>query len=217
MKKTKEEAEAITSDFAFEIKQITSYKEAAIDQTLFDKVFPNEGIADEAAFRAKIGEGVKESYVNDSEYKFGLDAKEALVKKMDGLQFPEAFLKRWVLATNEKMTAEEVDKNFDAMLKDLKWYIIKDKIAKANDLKIEAADIDAEARKLAKIQWAQYGMLNVPEDILANYVAEMKKQKETLKNLADKALEEKVLAAIKSQVKLDTKSTSYEDFNKMFA
>ena len=136
---------------------------------------------------------------------------------MDGLQFPEAFLKRWVLATNEKMTAEEVDKNFDAMLKDLKWYIIKDKIAKANDLKIEAADIDAEARKLAKIQWAQYGMLNVPEDILANYVAEMKKQKETLKNLADKALEEKVLAAIKSQVKLDTKSTSYEDFNKMFA
>ena len=103
------------------------------------------------------------------------------------------------------------------MLKDLKWYIIKDKIAKANDLKIEAADIDAEARKLAKIQWAQYGMLNVPEDILANYVAEMKKQKETLKNLADKALEEKVLAAIKSQVKLDTKSTSYEDFNKMFA
>lgn len=217
LKKTKEEAEAITSDFAFEIKQITRYKEAAIDQTLFDKVFPNEGIADEAAFRAKIGEGVKESYVNDSEYKFGLDAKEALVKKMDGLQFPEAFLKRWVLATNEKMTAEEVDKDFDAMLKDLKWYIIKDKIAKANDLKIEAADIDAEARKLAKIQWAQYGMLNVPEDILANYVAEMKKQKETLKNLADKALEEKVLAAIKSQVKLDTKSTSYEDFNKMFA
>ena len=216
-KKTKEEAEAVTSDFAFEVKQITRYKEAAIDQTLFDKVFPNEGIADEAAFRAKIGEGVKESYVNDSEYKFGLDAKEALVKKMDGLQFPEAFLKRWVLATNEKMTAEEVDKNFDAMLKDLKWYIIKDKIAKANDLKIEAADIDAEARKLAKIQWAQYGMLNVPEDILANYVAEMKKQKETLKNLADKALEEKVLAAIKSQVKLDTKSTSYEDFNKMFA
>ena len=107
LKKTKEEAEAITSDFAFEIKQITRYKEAAIDQTLFDKVFPNEGIADEATFRAKIGEGVKESYVNDSEYKFGLDAKEALVKKMDGLQFPEAFLKRWVLATNEKMTAEE--------------------------------------------------------------------------------------------------------------
>ena len=71
LKKTKEEAEAITSDFAFEIKQITRYKEAAIDQTLFDKVFPNEGIADEAAFRAKIGEGVKESYVNDSEYKFG--------------------------------------------------------------------------------------------------------------------------------------------------
>ncbi len=216
LKISKDDAKAVTADFTFKIKQITRYKEAEIDQMLFDKVFPNEGVKDEAAFRAKIADGVKESYISDSEYKFGLDAKAALVKKLDGVAFPEEFLKRWVLATNEKMTAEEVDKNFDEMLKDLKWYIIKDKIAKSSDLKIEAADIDAEARKMAKIQWAQYGMLNVPEDILSNYVAEMKKQKETVKNLADKALEEKVLNVIKEQVKVDTKAISYQDFNKMF-
>lgn len=216
LKLPKDEAKAVAADFTFEIKQITRYKEADIDQTLFDKAFPNAGIADEAAFRAKLAEGLKESYVSDSEYKFGLDAKDALVKKMDGIAFPEAFLKRWVLATNKKMTAEEVDKEFDAMLKDLKWYIIKDKVAKKAEIKVEEADIDAIARRLAKIQWAQYGMLNVPDDVLANYVAEMKKKPETLKNLADKALEDKVLAAIKEQVKLDTKAISYQDFNKMF-
>lgn len=216
LKLSKDEAQAVTADFNFEIKQITRYKEAAIDQTLFDKAFPNAGIKDEAAFRAKLAEGLKESYVSDSEYKFGLDAKEALVKKMDGIEFPEAFLKRWVLATNKKMTAEEVDKEFDTMLKDLKWYIIKDKLAKKADIKVEEADIDNIARKLAKIQWAQYGMLNVPDDMLTNYVAEMKKKPETLKNLAEKALEDKVLAAIKEQVKLDTKAISYQDFNKMF-
>ncbi len=216
LKLPKDEAKNVAADFTFEIKQITRYKEAAIDQTLFDKAFPNAGIADEAAFRAKLAEGLKESYVSDSEYKFGIDAKNALVKKMDGLEFPEAFLKRWVLATNKKITAEEVDKEFDTMLKDLKWSIIKDKVAKKADIKVEEADIDAIARKFAKMQWAQYGMLNVPDDVLTNYVAEMKKKSETLRNLAERAFENKVLAAIKEQVKLDTKAISYQDFNKMF-
>ncbi len=216
LKQPKDEAKNVAADFTFEIKQITRYKEAAIDQTLFDKAFPNAGIADEAAFRAKLAEGLKESYVSDSEYKFGIDAKNALVKKMDGLEFPEAFLKRWVLATNKKITAEEVDKEFDTMLKDLKWSIIKDKVAKKADIKVEEADIDAIARKFAKMQWAQYGMLNVPDDVLTNYVAEMKKKSETLRNLAERAFENKVLAAIKEQVKLDTKAISYQDFNKMF-
>ena len=69
---------------------------------------------------------------------------------------------------------------------------------------------------MAKIQFAQYGMLNVPEDILANYAQDMLKKEETIKNMVEKVLEEKVLEVVKASVKLDKKAISYEDFNKMF-
>ena len=130
--------------------------------------------------------------------------------------FPEAFLKRWVLAANENLTAETVENEFDLMLNDLKWYLIKNQLAKANACKVEKEDIEAFARKMAKIQFAQYGMLNVPEDILANYAQDMLKKEETIKNMVEKVLEEKVLEVVKTSVKLDKKAISYEDFNKMF-
>lgn len=215
LKHPQEGIDNITAGFTFEIKQITRYKEAAIDQALFDKAFPHEGIADEAEFRARIASSLKTSYADHSEYKFSVDARDTLVKKMDGVEFPEALLKRWVLATNKNMTAEDVDNNFEAMLKELKWHIIKDSVATKADIKVEEADIDALATKFARMQWMQYGMLNVPTEVLINYVSEMKKKPETLRNLSEKALENKVLAVIKEQVKLDTKAVSFEEFNKM--
>ncbi len=215
LKHPQEDVENITADFTFEIKQITRYKEAAIDKALFDKAFPYEGIADEAEFRNRIAESLKTSYANQSEYKFGIDARDTLVKKMDGVEFPEAFLKRWVLATNKKMTAEDVDNSFDAMLKDLKWHIIKDSVATKANIEVEEAEIDELAKKFARMQWMQYGMFSLPNDVLDNYVAEMKKKPETLRNLSEKVLEDKVLAVVKEQVKLEKKTVSFEEFNKI--
>ena len=216
LKISKDAVKDVTADFSFEIQQITRYNESPVDQSLFDKVFGEGKVKDEKEFRALIAEGVKVSYVSDSDYKFGIDAKEVLVKKLDKVVFPEAFLKRWVLAANENLTAETVEKEFDLMLNDLKWYLIKNQIAKANACKVEKEDIEAFARKMAKIQFAQYGMLNVPEDILANYAQDMLKKEETIKNMVEKVLEEKVLEVVKASVKLDKKAISYEDFNKMF-
>ena len=216
LKISKDAVKDVTADFSFEIQQITRYKESPVDQSLFDKVFGEGIVNNDKEFRAKIAEGIQESYVSDSDYKFGIDAKDVLVKKLDKVVFPEAFLKRWVLAANENLTAETVEKEFDLMLNDLKWYLIKNQIAKANACKVEKEDIEAFARKMAKIQFAQYGMLNVPEDILANYAQDMLKKEETIKNMVEKVLEEKVLEVVKASVKLDKKAISYEDFNKMF-
>lgn len=216
LKISKDTIKDVKADFSFEIQQITRYNESPIDQSLFDKVFGEGKVKNEKEFRTLIEEGIKDSYVSDSDYKFGIDAKEALVKKLDKVVFPEEFLKRWVLVANENLTAETVEKEFDLMLNDLKWYLIKDQIAKANECKVEKEDVEAFARKMAKIQFAQYGMLNVPEDILANYAQDMLKKEETIKNMVDKVLEEKVLDVVKTKVKLDKKAISYEDFNKMF-
>ena len=217
LKISKDEAKTITSDFQFKIEGITRYHESAIDQELFDKVYGEGVVNSEEEFRAKIKESIQESLVGDSEYKFGVDARDMLVAKYDGLVFPDAFLKRWVLATNENLTAETLEEDYPKMIADLKWQLIKDKLAKANDIKVEIEDVNAYAARVARAQFAQYGMIGMGDDVIENYVKDMLKKEDTVKGIVERVAENKVFEIVKANVKLDEKELSIEEFNKMFA
>lgn len=216
LKVSKDEAKNITSDFQFKIEGITRYHESAIDQELFDKVYGEGVVTSEEEFKAKIKANIQESLQGDSDYKFGIDARDMLLAKYDNLVFPDAFLKRWVLATNENLTVETLEADYSKMIVDLKWQLIKDKIAKANDTKIETSDIEEYAKKITKAQFAQYGMVGMDDELVANYAKDMLKKEETLKGIIEKVAENKVFDIVKANVKLETKEISIEDFNKMF-
>jgi trigger factor len=216
LKVSKDEAKKITADFMITITGITRYQEAEINQVLFDKVFGEGVVASEEEFQAKIKENIQENLQADSDYKFTLDAQKYLVKKLSDVVFPEAFLKRWVVLTNKNLTEEAVEKDFPAMLDDLKWHLIKDKLSKENNVKVEAVDIEEYAKKIAKSQFAQYGMANVPDDILDGYVKDMLKKEESVRNIVDKVVESKAMEVVKAAVKLEMKEVSIEEFNKMF-
>lgn len=216
LKISKDEAKNITADFQIKIEGITRYYDAEVNQELFDKVYGEGAVASEEEFRAKIKEGILETLSGDTDYKFGVDAREVVLAKFDGLTFPDAFLKRWLLATNENLSAETLEEDFPKMIADLKWQLIKDKIAKANDIKVEIEDVNAYARKIAAAQFAQYGMVGMGDDILDNYAKDMLKKEETVKGIVERVAENKVFEIIKNSVKLDTKEVSIEEFNKMF-
>ncbi|MFA6582396.1 MAG: trigger factor, partial [Paludibacter sp.] len=216
LKISKDAAKTVDADFQLKIESITRYHESEIDQTLFDKVYGDAVVKSEEEFRAKISENIQEGLVADSDYKFGVDVQEMLVAKYNDLAFPDKFLKRWVLSSNENLTPETLEADYPKMIADLTWHLLKDKLAKANDVKVEAADVDEYAKKMAKAQFAQYGMIGMDDEIIANYAKDMLKKEETLKNIVDKVAEEKVFAVIKETVKLDTKEVSIEEFNKMF-
>lgn len=216
LKISKEKAEVLSADFRYEVTSITHYEESPIDQSLFDKVYGEGVVKTEEEFKSKVAEGIKESYVEDSKYKFGIDAKAAMIKKMDKLEFPEAFLKRWLLATNENMSEETLEKDFPAMLEDLKWYICKSKIASKFEIKVEDDDIKNFARRMTRIQFAQYGMTGMPDDILDNYAKNMLSKDETRRNVIEKTLEDKVFDVIKNNVKVLDTTVSVEEFNKLF-
>ena len=216
LKISKDEAKNISSDFQLKIDSITRYHESEINQELFDKVYGEGVVSTEAEFRAKIKENIQESLVADTDYKFGMDAKEMLVAKFNNVTFPDAFLKRWVLSSNENLTPETLEEDYSKMIDDLKWQLIKNKIQKANDLKVEPTDVEEYAKKVAKAQFAQYGMIGMDDEIIANYAKDMMKKEDTLKSMIDRVSEEKVFATIKEAVKLDNKEVSIEEFNKMF-
>jgi len=216
LKISKDEAKDITADFQLKIESITRYHESAIDQDLFDKVYGEGVVKSEDEFRAKIKENIQENLSADANYKFGVDAQEMLLAKFDKLPFPDAFLKRWVLATNEKLTAEKLEEDYAKMIADLKWQLIKDKLAKASDIKVESVDVEEFAKKMAKAQFAQYGMIGLDDEIVTNYAKDMMKKEDTLKYIIEKVAEEKIFEVVKSSVKLENKDVSIEEFNKMF-
>jgi trigger factor len=217
LKMSKEQAKEVTSNFRMTIKEITRFKEAELNQELFDKAFGEGVIKTEEEFKQKLQDEMKTSLAVDSDYKFMIDARDMLIKKLDNLLFPDAFLKRWLLATNEgKKTEEELDAQYPKMIEELKWHLIKEKIAKNKEIKIEEADLTAFAKKAAQAQFAQYGMMGLPDDMLENYAKDMLKNQDTVKNIVDRVMDEKVLAVIKSSIKLATKKISLDNFNKMF-
>jgi len=216
LKISKDAAKAIDADFQLKIEGITRYQESEVDQELFDKVYGEGVVKSEEEFRTKIKENIQENLVADSEYKFGLDAQEMLVAKFDNLTFPETFLKRWVLASNEKFTAEMLEEDYPKMIADLKWQLIKGKLIKSSNINIESNDVEEFAKKMAKAQFAQYGMIGMDDEIIANYAKDMMKKEETVQTIVDRVTDQKIFAVIKEAVKLDNKEVSIEDFNKMF-
>ena len=212
----KEEAENVKSDFTFEIQGITRHKDAAIDGELFAKVYGANNIQDEAEFRAKVKEEIEANMAEDSKYKFGLDAKEAIMKKLEKLAFPTAFLRRWVLATNKDMTEEQLDKDFDGMLNELKWHLAKDQLMKAFDIKIEKEDVDAYAKEVARMQFMQYGLMHVEEQYLQNFADQMLKDEKQLRGIIERVAENKIYAALKNVAKVEEKKISHADFGKLF-
>ncbi len=212
----KNAVEAIAPEFNFEITEITRYKEAELDQDLFDKVFGAGTVKDAGEFTEKVKEIISEQFAPDSDYKFLLDAKGLLEKKAGDIQFPDAFLKRWLLTTDEERTAESLDNDFPKIIEDLKFHLIKEQIAKDNDIKIENEDMKIIAMQAARAQFAQYGMMNLPDEMVENYANDMLKNKDNARNLLDRAMENKIIDVLKTKLGVEEKSISLEEFRKFF-
>ncbi|MDR1502880.1 MAG: trigger factor [Prevotella sp.] len=212
----KDAVEAIAPEFKFEITEITRYKEAELDKDLFDKVFGTDTVKDAAEFKAKVKETIEDQFAPDSDYKFLLDAKELLEKKVGDIQFPDAFLKRWLLASGEERTAESIEADYPKIVADLKFHLIKEQIAKDYDIKIENEDMKTIAMQAARAQFAQYGMMNLPDEMVENYANDMLKNKDNARNLLERAMENKIIDALKTKLGIEEKSISLDDFRKFF-
>ena len=208
-------AEELTSDFTFLVTEISRYTKAEVNQELFDQIYGKDNVKDEADFRQKIAEGIKNKLKSDTDYKFLLDVRAYAENKVGELTFPNELLKRIMLNNNQEKGEAFVNEHFDASIKELKWSLIKNQLVKAAEIKIEDADVKAVAVEAARIQFAQYGMNNVPEEYLEKYANDMLKDKNYIDNLVERAIDVKLADAVKKVVKLNQKTISLDDFNKM--
>ena len=210
-----EEAEVLDADFQFTITEVNKFVNAELNQELFDKVFGEGTVSSLEEFKAKIKEDIEKQLVNDSDYKFLIDAKEKLVKKAK-ISLPEAFLKRWIVATNKEMTAEQVETDFTNYTDEFKWQLIKNRLTEENELKVSEEEVLEFAKKQALMQFQQYGMMDVPDDYLNNYAQQMMQNKDEQRKIYERKIDEKVVEYLKTAVKVEEKELTTEEFNKMF-
>jgi trigger factor len=215
LKVKKEDIADMNSDFSFQVTEIRHFQSAEVDQKLFDRVFGEGAVTSEKAFREKIAEQLKAQFVGSSDYKFMQDVRAHLEKKVGTLEFPEALLKRVMLQNNKDKDADYVEKNFDGSIKELAWHLIKEQIVVAQEIKVEDEDVKRVAREAVRAQFAQYGMANVPDDVLDNYAEEQLKKRENIDGFVDRAVDLKMIEKLKTVVKLDEKTVTLDEFNKM--
>ncbi len=212
----KEKAD-IKSDFKLTISEILINKPADLDQELFDGVFGKDAVKNEEEYFAKVKEMIAGQLVNDSNFRFTMDAENVLKQQVGAMTLPTEFLKKWLVRQDNKYTAENIDEEFVKMVPQLEWQLIKEQAVKQLGVKVNDDDLLADAKRIAFQQFAQYGMTNVPEDMLEKYAKDILENKEYRSQIVQQSVDNKLYAEIKAAVNVEEKTVNVEEFNALFA
>jgi len=215
LKKKKEDVKDINGSFRYTISEITRFHPAEINQELFNRIYGEGVISSEEEFMNRIEEEIRASLKRESSYKLMQDIKKLAIDKTS-MNLPEAFLKRWLLKVNENTTSEEIEKDFGSFSHDLRWQLIRNKVAKDNEVKITEEEMQAEAEKITRFQFQQYGLFYATDEQISNYAKETLKREDDAKRIADRILEDKIILILKDLVKIEEKNVTVEEFNKLF-
>ena len=213
--KKKEDVAELEGNFRFTINEISRFHPAELGKDLFDRIYGEGVVNSEEEFMKKIEVEISINLKRESDFKLMMDIKNLAIEKTD-FQLPEEFLKRWLLKVNEKTTREQIEKEFDSFRKDLKWQLIRNKVALDNEVKISEEELLKEAENITRHQFQKYGLFYATDEQISNYAKETLKREDDAKRISDKILEEKVILVIKELVKLENKSVTVEEFNKLF-
>lgn len=211
----KEDAEELNSEFRFTVTEILQWEKAELNEELFKKLYGDDTeVKTTEDFRKRISEEIAGNLTYSSDHKFALDARDTLVEKTD-VKLPEAFLKRWLITVNKELTVEQVEKEFDFFIKDLQWQLIKDDIAKENELKVSKEDTEEFAKQMARAQFNQYGIYDIPDEQLDSFAKVILEKPEEQERIYKKLYEDKVIAVVKEKVTLQKKEISQKEFDEM--
>ena len=212
---TKEEAEEMKSNFNFQISEIMRFEPAKVSQELFDQVLGKGVVKSEEEFRKFIADDIKKNFQSESEYQFTQDLREYILGRVGKVEFPEALLKRFMKLRNADKGEEYVDDNFEKSLPELLWHLAKEQICDQLEVKVQHEDVLETAKTFTRLQFAQYGMVNLPEESITSYAAEMLKNEQQAQGLVERTVENLMAAKVKEAVTLKTKEVTMEEFRKL--
>jgi trigger factor len=215
LQKKKEETEGVEGNFRFIINEVTRFTPAEVNQELYDMVYGADVVKSNEEFEEKINGEIASNLEKETDYKLLTDLKEYVTSKTE-ITFPEDFLKKWLMRVNENLTQEQLDKDFDSFIQDLKWQLIRNKVATDNKMTVTEEELQDEAEIITRYQFQQYGYYYATDEQISGFAKQTLSNQEEAKKIAAKILDNKVLLHLKDVVKVDEKEISSEEFNKLF-
>jgi len=215
LRKQKDEVKDLSGLFTITVREVSRFMPAENDQELWDKVFGEGTVTSVEEFEAKVTEEIRQYFSRETEYKLRTDARDMLLQKVP-FELPEEFLKKWLVRVNEKTTPEDIEKDWDHFRNDLRWQLIKNRVAKDNELKITDEEILAEAKEFTRAQFTQYGLYYATEEQITSFARDMLKKEDEARRIAEKVLDTRVLDIVIDAMKVDDRKVSAEEFNKLF-
>jgi len=215
LQRKKEEIGDVMGMFRLNITSVNRFSHAEINQDLFDKAFGEGSVNSKEEFMAKLEEEIRNNLSLESDYKLHIDARKLATEKCS-FDLPEEFLKKWLKKINKEVSAEDIEKDFPHFIEDLRWQIIRNRIARDNDMKVEQEELMVEARNYTRQQFRQYGLYHAADEQIDSFATEMLKREEEYKKIAEQVLEQKVISKVREMVKVETRKITTEEFNKLF-
>lgn len=215
VRRQKDEVKELNGTYTLKVNEVSRFVPAENNQELWDKVYGEGAVTSHEEFEARITDEIRGYFSRETDFKLKGDARTAILEKVK-FDLPDDFLKRWLLKVNEKTTAEEIEKEYDHFRDDLRWQLIKNRVARENEVKITDEEVLNEAREFTRAQFAQYGLYYATDEQVTSFAKEMLQKEDEAHRIAEKVLETRVLDIILGNVKVEDKSVSVEDFNKLF-
>ena len=215
LKVKKEELAGIAPEFHVTVKEVKTFAPAEENQENYDKIFGEDKVHNSEEFDKAVEERLVENYKQESDYRLSKDIRDYLMKKAD-VKVPEAFMKRWLLSINEgKFTMEEIEKEAPAFFEDYRWQLVRSYLMEKFSLDIKKEEVEEAAKAYVAYQYAQYGMGNVPDTILAESAERVMKDENTSRRIIENVENQKVIEAVKGVVSLRKKTVSVEKFREL--
>ncbi|MDT3404945.1 trigger factor [Mucilaginibacter terrae] len=208
------EAADLKSKFQLTVKNVNRLEESDLDQAFFDKIFGEGEVTTEEEFRTKITEELEGMMVQDANQHLQREMYEYVLGKVN-FELPDEFLKRWLKATNEKLSDEELEGGYADFAKNLKWTLIGNKIVADNDIKIEYNDVLDIAKGRIDQQFRMYSPQPISDEQLNQYAVQFLQDKENANRIFEEAKSLKVFEHLKSVITLDEKPITFEEFSKL--
>lgn len=210
-----EEADVLNSNFSFTINEILKFEKAELNEDTFKKLYGDEtDVKTTEDFRNRIKSEIERNLLYSSNQKFAIDAHDKLVEEAN-IMLPEAFLKRWLIAVNKELSVEQIENEFESFINDLKWQLIKETIIKDNEISVTTEETKAFAMQMARAQYNQYGIFDIPEEQLESFAKMILEKPEEGERILKRIYEDKVIKVVKEKVTTIETEVSQEEFNEM--
>lgn len=196
---------------AGKIENIGRMEPAELNEDFYGKAFADGSVKDEKQMRAKAAEAIENHWKNETDRYFINNAIKVLLDNV-AIAIPDDFVKRYLLQTQENITQEIIDNEYEGYANTFKWQLIENKIAGENEIKVDNDDIKNYVRDFFYANYfSQFSMDDVAER-LDSLVADALKNKEEVKKIYDTIFDKKMEDVLRGKMKLDEQSGDFKEF-----